>query len=350
MQTIKTSWLFILILLMACGETAPEPTPPPLLPTPTPTAQIRGEPLPGQLLFVQDGTIWKWSGDGAFPLLGAGVASQPAWSPDGSRIAYVEQGDSYSDLMLANATGEHLQQLTFNGSSQPAGSQERVRASTWALYPAFAPDGNEIVVSGQAGPPFGSPAIEYNLGLFAVNTGSGVARRLFAETEAHCGRAVYAPDGRTIVYTHAHIGAEGYQQLYRLDPITGTSGPFPGAPQPSYDPAFSPDGGWLAFAAHVDGGTDILALPAGGDGSEAIRLTEQGTARAPAFAPDGSKLAFLAIPPAAAGFEIWVADVERDAAGRLSAGPARQLTNDMQVDGDSGLAWAAEPPNVSAVP
>lgn len=339
----------LILLLVACGSTAPEPTPTPLPPTPTPEAQIRGETLPGQLLFVQDGIIWKWSGDGAFPLLGAGVAYQPAWSPDGNRIAYVEKGDSYSDLMLASAAGEHIQQLTFNGSSQPPGSQERVRESTWALYPAFARDGDEIVVSGQAAPPFGSPAIEYNLGLFAINTRSGVARQLFADNEAHCGRAVYAPDGRTIVYTHAHLGADGYQQLYRLDPIEGTNSPFPGAPQNSYDPSFSPDGDWLAFAARIDGRTDILALPAAG-GGEAIRLTEQGSARAPAFSPDGSKIAFLAIPPGAAGFEIWVADLERDEAGRLSTGPARQLTNDMQVDVDSGLAWGAGPPGISAAP
>lgn len=351
MQTIKISWLLILIVLLtACGGTAPEPTPTPLPPTPTPEAQIRGEPLPGQLLFVQDGTIWKWSGDGAFPLLGGGVAYQPAWSPDGSRIAYVEKGDSYSDLMLASSAGEHLQQLTFNGSSQPPGSQERVRESTWALYPAFSPDGDEIVVAGQGGPPFGSPAIEYNLALFAINTSSGIARQLFADTEAHCGRAVYAPDDRTIVYTHAHTGAAGYQQLYRLDPIAGTSSPFPGAPQHSYDPIFSPDGAWLAFAARVEGGTEILALPASGGSIDPIRLTNQGMARAPVFAPDGSKLAFLAIPPGAAGFEIWVADIQRDEAGRLSSGPARQLTSEMDVDADSGLSWAVEPPDRSAAP
>lgn len=344
-------YLFFLVLLVlaACS-----PAPPAFEPqadetagrgdgggmAPAPTSII-GDELPGRLLFVQNGTIWIWQGQKARPLLGNGTATQPVWSPDGQLIAYIERGFSYSDMMLADAGGAHLTQLTFNGSEQPPGSHARIFESMWTFYPAWSPDGEWIVAAAQYAPPSGSPAREYNMSLYRLPARGGPREQLYSDDGAHSGRAVFAPGGATLTYTRAATDAEGALQLYSFDLNRTESRPYPGAPPTSYDPAYSADGQWLVFAAQDENGTDIWVLPAAASGSNQApqRLTRLGTARAPVFAPDGSMLAFLAIPPGQSGFELWVAELERDANGLLRLAEPRQLTEGMRLDADGGLSW-----------
>jgi TolB protein len=302
-------------------------------------AMVRGEELPGRLLFVRAGVIWQWRGGEARPLLGDGAAVHPAWSPGGDRIAYIARSNSFSDLLIADAQGAPLAQITNNGTTEPPNSLGRVYASRWAFYPAWSPDGVTLAVAAQASSPEGDPPADYNLGLVRLVAGPGAAQPLYAEDGAQVGRSVFSPDGAIIVFTRAGTGAEGRQRLYRLDVAQAAAEAVAGAPEPSYDPAFSPDGAWLAFAARDEGRTDLFALPSGGVGVPQ-RLTTQGTARAPAFAPDGSRLAFLAISPGETGFDLWVADLKLSETGILIAEAPRRLTTGQGLDGDSGLAWA----------
>jgi TolB protein len=321
-------------LLAGCGERSSVDAP-----TPAAGATLRGEALPGRLLFVRQGVIWRWQGREAAPLLGDGAAVQPAWSPTGDRIAYIARSNSFSDLLLADANGRPLEQLTRYGTTEPPNSLGRVYASRWVFYPAWAPDGLSLAVSAQPAPPAGDPPADYNLGLALLPVGPGVARPLYAADSAQVARSAFSPDGAALVFTRAAGGPEGRQRLYRLNLADGAAQALPGAPEPSYDPAFSPDGAWLAFAARDGARTDIFALPAAGGGVP-LRLSELGSARAPAFAPDGSLIAFLAVAPGAVGFDLWVAELRPSEPGTLVAGAPRRLTNGLSLDADSGLAWA----------
>ena len=138
------------------------------------------------------------------------------------------------------------------------------------------------------------------------------------------------------MFAFAPVGDDA-PTLYRYRQAADQADPLPGAIQQSYDPAFSPDGRWLAFAARAGAGTDIFVMPAAG--GTAARLTTLGSARAPAFAPDGRSLAFLALAAGATSFDLWVAGLQLDAAGALTAGQPRQITRDMHLDADSGVAW-----------
>ncbi len=304
---------------------------------------VQGEALPGRLLFVRRGTIWLWEKREGRPLLGEGDAWQPAWSPDGTQIAYVERGESYSDLLLTDAQGGFLERLTANRSSAVSHSHERIYTSQWAFYPTWSPDGNRIAMAAQYGPPTGSPAFEHTLALYTLPAAGGRRQQLYAADNTHTGPLVYDDSGSVLIYTHIGTSAESEPQLYRLAISSGVSTPFPGAPTPAYDPELSPDGRWLAFAAREETQTDIWVLPANATTSSNAtpwRLTNQGTARAPTFSPDGQLLAFLAIPSGKSGFELWVADVHVDENGTLRVTSPRQITRDMRLDADSGLSWA----------
>ncbi len=325
-------------LLAACGggDGAPGPT---TAAVPTAGAAVRGEELPGRLLFVRQGVIWQWRGGEARPLLGDGEAVQPAWSPAGDRIAYIARSNSFSDLQLADPAGAPLTRLTENGTTEPPNSLGRVYRSRWVFYPTWAPDGVRLAVATQAGPPEGDPPADYNLSLVLLTAGPGAAQPLFADPAAQAGRSAFSPDGAILVFTRAGTGAEGRQRLYRLAVAGGPAEALAGAPEPSYDPAFSRDGAWLAFAARDGGRTDLFALPSGGVGVPQ-RLTSLGAARAPAFSPDGLLLAFLAVSPGEVGFDLWVADLRISESGALLAEAPRRLTTGLNLDGDSGLSWA----------
>jgi TolB protein len=335
-RTIGAKLLIALVLgLAACGPAGQ--------PAESPTAQpagatVRGEELPGRVLFVRDGVVWQWQGQEARPLFGSGEAIQPAWSPEGERIAYIARSNSFSELHLADARGAPLVQLTANGTTSPPNSIERVYESRWVFYPVWTPTAGSIVVAAQEQPPAGDPPADYNLTLALVSTTPGEPLPLYADDMAQAGRGAVSPGGGSIVFTHAGTGPDGRQQLYQLGLASGEAQPVPGAPVPSYDPAFTPDGRWLAFAARDGDRTDIFVLPA--EGGTAQRLTTHGAARAPVFAPDGSRLAFLAVADGEAGFDLWVADITSDEAGQIRASPARRLTSGLGLDGDSGLSWA----------
>src|SRR5688572_12167064 len=103
---VNSAMVLLMAALVGCGPAEGQPTPRPALaplgPQPTarpaglaPTIVAQGAALPGRLLFVQGGNLWLWQSEAGRQLTSAGDAFQPAWSPDGGRIAYIQRGESY---------------------------------------------------------------------------------------------------------------------------------------------------------------------------------------------------------------------------------------------------------------
>jgi TolB protein len=107
-------------------------------------------------------------------------------------------------------------------------------------------------------------------------------------------------------------------------------------PGGALDPAWAPDGSWLAFAGHDGYGIEIFAAQP--DGSSVTRLTSEGQLeRSPAFSADGRHIAYLS--NRTGFFEVWVVDIHADSSGALVASAPRQVTQDLHVDAASGLSW-----------
>ncbi len=108
----------------------------------------------------------------------------------------------------------------------------------------------------------------------------------FAVVERH---PTVSPDGRSIVYT-AMDG--GDQDIFLLR--VGGSNPInltPNSPANDFDPAFSPDGGSIAFASsRGTGGIYVM----GATGEDPRRVATEGFD--PAWSPDGSTLACTTVP------------------------------------------------------
>jgi Tol biopolymer transport system component len=117
--------------LNGCGAATPAPTP---TATPRPGGGSGKVVFAGNdpLTFMADLFVINADGSGRTNLTNTAddSESQPVWSPDGSRIAFIDN----AGISVMNADG--------SGRRQVAAGMPR------AVYPAWSPDGDEIVFSG----------------------------------------------------------------------------------------------------------------------------------------------------------------------------------------------------------
>ncbi len=301
--------------------------------------------LPGRLLYVRDKQIWVYEGTDEHPLKIEGEVRDPAWSPDGRRLAFVRRDESFSDLYVLNTQTGQATQVTANGSQLQKRTQEYVHQIIWAAKPTWSPDGKEIVFLSQKDPATGEgaqPAIyEYPLSLYRYKT------RLIGSREptnadmlgvgqdgADILTPTWSPDGRYLAYVLAPRD-EKPRSIMLYDFQTEQAQPFPGIPDGAYDPAWSPDGHRLAFAINQDGATDVWAIE-GTDNGTPQRLTKLGRARSPEWSPDGSMIALVNVGDD--GTNLYTIRPQQQN-GRLEGGDPVQITDGENIDVTAGLSW-----------
>ncbi len=166
----------------------------------------------------------------------------PAFSPDGSLIAYASQcGDG--GLFVMSATGENVRRLTSFGSD-----------------PAWSPDGREIVFSTEPVlRPYGRSGTSE---LWAVEVGSGKTRRVLTVIDGV--QPNVSPHGLRIAYWGLPEG--GSQRDIWTIPYAGLKpGERPVAvtndPAVDWNPVWAPDGKSLYFLSNRDGVMNLWRVP-----------------------------------------------------------------------------------------
>lgn len=329
-------------LLAACGPGAPTPT---VAPPDDDTPEVAATPPPvrvpgqaaGRLLFVRGGNLWLWQNGQATQFTEGCGCKQPRWSPAGDALLYIKVGESYDELFWADRDGRNGRQLTTNRAQglQPE-TKEYIANSlmlsglTWART---ANNTDRIVYSNDR---------EGGFNLYVTN---GLASKPVAVkgTNALGGGiegAALSPDGNTVAFVHEltdeKTGGRA-TQIFLADLNTGSYRAVTGEAGGAYDPAWSPDGQWLTYAARQARGTETNLWLIRPDGTGRQRLTEGGKDRGASWSPDGDQLAF--IRQFDNGFALYF--VELNAVnGGISAGKPLRLGDFNDVDPASGVSWA----------
>jgi Tol biopolymer transport system component len=240
--------------------------------------------------------VARASGGGLRRVAAAPIVSQAAWSPDGTRIAYVSCGRVF--VVRRDGTGRRAlgrgasvvwagdsAHLAFDGGGQgpirvanaDGSGRHAVTSGPYDRTPSWSPDGAQLLFSRTAA--IGGPASVY-----AVGRDGGDARALGIDGAD----ASWSPDGKRVaVWRRQEEGvALTVTTVERREAILVTR------TLPAYSGAarWSPDGTKLAFTAcsefgacRVDiadsNGADVLILGSGGE---------------PSWSPDGTRVAFTA--------------------------------------------------------
>ncbi len=341
----RTASLVLLTLLAlaagACWPWEENGVPPPDVPTPTPPkVEEAGQSSPyvvGRLLYAREGSIWLRTGTTARRLTEGLQATQPAWSPDGTRIAFVVRGEGYADIWIMSADGSAPRPVTSSRPAAAPGTPEFARAALWALQPQWRPPAGDWLtyISHFLTQSYTSP-----MHIWLVRPDGSERQRYLAVSAVES--PAWSPNGRMLAFA---LFSNGGSQLRYYDADSDAVlrlGPDV-AGIDRYDPAWSPDGQWIAYAARQAGRTDLWAMPSPQNplftGEWApVRLTDMGAAREPAWAPGGQQLAFVAAR--GDSFDLWLLKLTVAPDQPPVPAEVQQLTTDANIDATARPSWA----------
>ena len=237
----------------------------------------------------------------------------PAWSQDGSRVAFAGLRNGNFDIYSVDATGGDLQRLT----TDPARDD----------HPRYTADGRIVFQRG----PFECPCAVWIMD--AVGGGerqldTGLGNAINPEPSPHGQRLAFASDqgGAWSLFTMQLDG----QALHRI-----TAGAVFG----HFNPRWSPSGNEIAFLADDDGlDNDLFVVHANGSGLRQLTETPNRIEFWPSWSPDGSEILFTTSPGAQRLRAISVADgTERP----VATWPTAPLTDGFDDGVRDGSRWHA---------
>ncbi len=169
------------------------------------------------------------------------------WSPDGTRIAFVESGSSIyvHYLYLVGTNLEGVRRI-------PTGSLQQIST------PAWSPDGTQIAFAGQ-------DALS-SRNLYTVDLLTGTMRQLTSGNQDDS--PIWSPDGSRIVYVSARSGD---YNLFLINADGSGERRLTANPAPDLMPVWSPDGRQIVFVSGRSEGYHLYLMDADTGATE--RLT-----------------------------------------------------------------------------
>lgn len=222
------------------------------------------------------------------------ISLSPAWSPEGSRIAYVSYKDGSPKVYLLDL---------LKGSRQLLSGSSGLNIS-----PAWRPGTNEMALT---------LSKDGNPDIYLLSSEGKVIRKLVDDWGIDVSPA-WSPDGKYLAYVSSQTGNP---QIYVLDTLSGKKHRITFEGKYNTSPSWSPKGDWIAYSG-LNGSHHNIYI-ARVDGTEVRQLTHgEGSNESPCWSPDGRMLAFSSTREGNSA--IWVVAVNGAGLRRLTNLPGSQ--------------------------
>ncbi len=239
-----------------------------------------------------------------------GSEESPLWNSEGDRVAYVASLDGQSDIYVASYSP---------GGGEEGGSVRIASEGSEEFLGDWSPDGQWLV--------FARLGDEESRGLWLRNP-SGV--NLFRLTGEDDRAPVWSPDGDAIAFVRS---ADGNRDIYLLLPEDDDDWRGPVKAQPlitsssaEYSPDWAPDGDTLVYVSERDGNPEIYIVESDKNDPPQRLTTNEASERQPVWSPDGKRIAFVS--DVHGEDEIFVMDADGSGQRRLTHNDARDHSPD----------------------
>ncbi len=204
-------------------------------------------------------------------------ALDPAWSPDGRRLAFTYGvcDDCPGDILTIDSSGGRRREF-----SDAVGSR-----------PVWAPDGHSItfVTTGQS--------------IASIDLTNGRTSPLINAGSTSLDYPAWSPDGSRLAYSR-QVAPDNWD-IFVWAPSTGRTTRLVHAAHTDIEPSWSRDGRWIAYVTQLPSlRFAVSAIRPNGTGNHLV-TRGRGGAEDPSWSPDGRSLAYVGIQPGKA-VSLWV--------------------------------------------